>query len=279
MPSEIHPKKNSPKKGPQTPKFPLLLGVWGFGGLFLGEGPRNLSQILGAPKHPPNTHKSKNMASMRSSLLSLLLEHSFEEEETATMLIMLLHPGEATTQICFFLLLLIKYNNSLRFRSHLKRPALLSPRLSPWSRLLASGEESSFLNVTGLTYSAFRTLVGALYDSPEVGLKRGRPASLDENGEVGIYLVFLGSMGSMKHLCLVFGVVPAVASVVIKKMRSLVVSRLRMNPHARVKFPDQAERREFARIIQARERLVKDCIGFVDGSFILICLLYTPLFF
>ena len=146
MPSEIHPKKISPKKGPQTPKFPLLLGVWGFGGLFLGEGPRNLSQILGAPKHPPNTHKSKNMASMRSSLLSLLLEHSFEEEETATMLIMLPHPGEATTQICFFLLLLIKYNNSLRFRSHLKRPALLSPRLSPWSRLLASGEESSFLN-------------------------------------------------------------------------------------------------------------------------------------
>ena len=116
-----------------TPKFPLLLEAWGFGGLFLGEGPRNLSQILGAPKHPPNTHKSKNMASMRSSLLSLLLEHSFEEEETATMLIMLPHPGEATTQICFFLLLLIKYNNSLRFRSQLKRPALLSPRLSPWS--------------------------------------------------------------------------------------------------------------------------------------------------
>ena len=97
VPPEIHPKKISPKKGPQTPKFPLLLGVWGFGGLFLGEGPRNLSQILGAPKHPPNTHKSKNMALMRSSLLSLLLEHSFEEEETATMLIMLPHPGEATT--------------------------------------------------------------------------------------------------------------------------------------------------------------------------------------
>ena len=195
MPSEIHPKKFPQKKAPKPPNFRYFWGFGGLGAFFWGRVLGTSPKFWGPPNIPQTHTKGKNMASMRSSLLSLLLEHSFEEEETATMLIMLLHHGEATTQICFFLLLLIKYNNSLRFRSQLKRPALLSPRLSPWSRLLASGGESSFLNVTGLTYSAFRMLVGALYDSPEVGLKRGRPASLDENGEVGIYLVFLGSMG------------------------------------------------------------------------------------
>ena len=119
-------------KGPQTPKFPLLFGGLGafFRGRVLGTSPKFLG-----PQNIPQTHKSKNMASpTRSSLISLLLEHSVEEEETAAMLIMLLHSGEVTTQSCFFLLLLIKYNNSLRRRSRLKRPALLSPRLSPWSR-------------------------------------------------------------------------------------------------------------------------------------------------
>ena len=83
---------------------------------------------------------------MRSSLLSLLLEQSFEEEETVmwTLFITLLSRSEeAATHSCVFLLLFVKLNYSLRFRSKLKRPALLSPRLSPWSRLLASEEESS----------------------------------------------------------------------------------------------------------------------------------------
>ena len=44
---------------PQMPKPPNFRYFWGFGGL--GEGPRNLSQILGAPKHPPNdTQKQKH---------------------------------------------------------------------------------------------------------------------------------------------------------------------------------------------------------------------------
>ena len=75
-----------------------LCAVWGH---FLGGGSAEPLPNFGGPQTSPksNTHKSKNMASspMRSSLLSLLLEHSFEEEETATMLITLLHPGEATT--------------------------------------------------------------------------------------------------------------------------------------------------------------------------------------
>ena len=128
-------KKFSPPNGPQTPKFPLHLGFGGLGAFFWGRVLGTSPKFGGPPNIPQMTHKSKNMASpTRSSLMSLLLEHSVEEEETAAMLIMLLHSGEVTTQSCFFLLLLIKYNNSLRCRSKLKRPALLSPRLSPWSR-------------------------------------------------------------------------------------------------------------------------------------------------
>ena len=82
----------------------------------------------------------------RSSLLSLLLEQSLEEEETVmwTLLTTLLSRSEeAATNDCVFLPPLIKLNDSLRLRSKLKRPALPSPGPSPWSRLLASEEESS----------------------------------------------------------------------------------------------------------------------------------------
>ena len=127
-------KKFPQKKAPKPPNFRYFWGFGGLGAFFWGRVLGTSPKFWGPPNIPQTHTKGKNMASMRSSLLSLLLEHSFEEEETATMLIMLPHPGEATTQICFFLLLLIKYNNSLRFRSQLKRPALLSPRLSPWSR-------------------------------------------------------------------------------------------------------------------------------------------------
>ena len=147
----------------------------------------------------------------RSSLLLLLYlleddEGSVEEEETAMwMHIILSHSETAASQSCLFLLLLIRFNNSLRFRSKLKRPALLSPGLSPWSRLLASGDESSFLNVTGLTYGAFNELLGALYDpAPEVGVKRGRPSSpvpcvhrIHRIVEVSLPDIWRGSFGGL----------------------------------------------------------------------------------
>jgi len=91
-----------------------------------------------------------------------------------------------------------------------------------------------------------------------------------------LYLVFIGSTGSLKYLCLIFGVVPSVASEVLKKMRILVVKMLKRNQHARVKFPDLTERREFARMINHRERMVSDCIGFVDGYLSQFILLKTP---
>ena len=56
----------------------------------------------------------------RSSLLSLLLEQSLEEEETVmwTLFITLLSRSEeAATHSCVFLLLFVKLNYSLRFRS------------------------------------------------------------------------------------------------------------------------------------------------------------------
>ena len=70
--------------------------------------------------------------------------------------------------------------------------------------------------------------------------------------------------------------VPSVASEVLKKMRRLVVKMLKRNQDARAMFPDLTERREFARMINHRERMVSDCIGFVDGCLSQFILLETP---
>jgi len=49
-------------------------------------------------------------------------------------------------------------------------------------------------------------------------------------------------------------------------MLKKVVRRLRSHPIAQVKFPNAAKMREFADMVQEREPLVSDIIGFMDGS-------------
>jgi hypothetical protein len=44
-----------------------------------------------------------------------------------------------------------------------------------------------------------------------------------------------------------------------------VVRRLRSHPITQVKFPDAAKMREFADMVQEREPLVGDIIGFMEG--------------
>jgi len=48
-------------------------------------------------------------------------------------------------------------------------------------------------------------------------------------------------------------------------MLKTIVRALRDHPFARVKFPDEDKMREFAAMVQLREPLVNDIIGFMDG--------------
>ena len=67
------------------------------------------------------------------------------------------------------------------------------------------------------------------------------------------------------HLCLLFGITPSVCSRLINTMLKKVVRRLRSHLIAQVKFPDAAKMREFVDMVQEREPLVSDIIGFMDG--------------
>ncbi len=71
-----------------------------------------------------------------------------------------------------------------------------------------------------------------------------------------------------KHLCMIFGIVPGVCSKVIRAMLRLAVRRLADNPIAEVRFPSAEKMRRFAGMVQSREPLVDDIIGFMDGVLI-----------
>ncbi len=122
--------------------------------------------------------------------------------------------------------------------------------------------------MTGLTRRAFTLLLNILFtennQQPTVS-KTGRPELLDPIAQLGLYLFFIGSTMGIKHLCLIFGVMPMPCSAVINKMMQLVVKKLKSHPLAKVKFPDEEKMARFARTIQEREPEVDDVIGFMDG--------------
>ena len=93
----------------------------------------------------------------------------------------------------------------------------------------------------------------------------GRPHSLPPDGYLGLFLFYLGSTMSCKHLCMLFVITPSVCSCIINKMLSKVVKKLRNHPFAQVRFPDKHTMREYADMVQLREPEVDDIIGFMDG--------------
>ncbi len=64
---------------------------------------------------------------------------------------------------------------------------------------------------------------------------------------------------------MIFGIVPGVCSKVIRAMLRLAVLRLADYPIAEVRFPSAEKMRRFAGMVQSREPLVDDGIGFMDG--------------
>jgi len=107
--------------------------------------------------------------------------------------------------------------------------------------------------MTGLTRAAFHELYLTLFvdNNQQPILRRGRPELLDCAAQLGLYLFFIGSTMGIKHLCLIFGVVPSCCSNVINKMLWLVVKKLKNHPLAKVRFPNEEKMASFASLIQA----------------------------
>lgn len=161
----------------------------------------------------------------------------------------------------------VMYYNSLRTRHRLTRSAIVSPEHSPWAHIIAHADPGSFLNLTGFTRQAFHQLASIIFplEPVEIGLKRGRPSLLNDHGQLGLYLFYLGSKMHLKHLCLIFGVTPTTAQVYIDRVMELICEHLVNHPLCKIKMANPAERQTYAHMIQAREPLIHNCIGFIDG--------------
>jgi len=161
-------------------------------------------------------------------------------------------------------ILLIHASNSVCNHTYLHCCALLSHAESPWTKLYRHGDDSSFLNLTGLSRQAFKQLYYVLF--LDVQMQRtGRPQLMHPTAQLGLYLFIIGSTVGNKQLCLIFGITPTVCSRVINKMMILVVQKLKRHLFAQVRFLDEEKMARFARKINQREPVVNDFIGFMDG--------------
>ena len=70
------------------------------------------------------------------------------------------------------LLLCIKGFNSMRYRSKLKRVALIDPHMSAWTRLIQRADDSSFTEITGMSRACFFTLKSIIFGN-EINWNRG----------------------------------------------------------------------------------------------------------
>lgn len=154
-----------------------------------------------------------------------------------------------------------------RNRHTLTRKALVHPQLSPWSKLLRCGDDGDFIEVTGLSRTAFGILHRKLFPvDMDRNSKVGRKRLLNTLDELGMYLHFTNSTMKLKTICQLFGVTPSTASVAIKRIRRRVCRRLLGDPDCCIRWPTPAEQEHFSRLIQQREPLLPDQLfGFVDG--------------
>jgi hypothetical protein len=172
-------------------------------------------------------------------------------------------------------ILLLHYYNSIRDRHCLHHSEILEPQRSPWKKLYKNSDTTSFLHMTSLTRGAFVSLLDYLFDLEEIAYpcRCGRPRSLSPDGYLGLLLFYLGSKMKYGHLCLIFGITPTICSRVINMMLKRTVRLLWDHPIAKVQFPDEAKMMKFANMIQQREPMVDNIIGFVDGvSFPVQCM-------
>ncbi len=120
--------------------------------------------------------------------------------------------------------------------------------------------------MTGLNRRAFGMLLKHVFDLEEIIHRRcRRQRLLGPDGYLRLLLFYLGSTMKTKHLCLIFGTTPSVCRRTINWMLRQIVQSLRSHPFARVKFPDGDKMREYAAMVQTREPLVDNIIGFMDG--------------
>lgn len=174
-----------------------------------------------------------------------------------------------------------------KHRGYLTRAALTpNPRLtlqedvvSPWTALLASGEDRGFLVTRGINVSTFEHILNngftALYeerplkrnDNQGTGSRMER-RSLDAAGVLGLALHWATSTMDHTALCQIFAVTPTCCARYLDFGLDLLHDVLHKMTEARIAWPKAEEFPALAARIQARRgsgTAVNNTFGFVDG--------------
>ncbi|KAE9098266.1 hypothetical protein PF007_g16322 [Phytophthora fragariae] len=169
----------------------------------------------------------------------------------------------------FRLLMEDAWRIAMKSRHYLTAQSLDPPSNSAWMSLYKAGNGINFINATSLTRPAFHQLLkrfSSFYDIPGAGA-RGRPPKLRHHHQVlGLVLCFY--VGSMENstLCMVFGVPPSTLSRTLRRAEDALSQTLQGYPPSRISFPSPAQQVKLARLVEARESLLKNTFGSIDGK-------------
>jgi hypothetical protein len=132
---------------------------------------------------------------------------------------------------------------------------------------MESKNNKSFINVTGLTYNAFKTLSNAFgsFWGCQNHSKAGRKRNLIYEDVLGLLLHYLNSTMGQKTLAEIFGIVPSTVSTTIQQGLPCLIQALESFEYALVRWPDATEMQELSERVARREPLLQNTIGFVDG--------------
>jgi len=132
------------------------------------------------------------------------------------------------------------------------KPYYTLQNLCWWNHLFHYGDPSSFLLMTGLTREAFNMLHDLLKPPghPDLPKRKGRKWSLSSEGQLGLFLFYIGSTMNYKFLCVIFGITPNPCSRMLRNMLKLVVRRLQFHPIARIEFPTPEKMELFASMVK-----------------------------
>ncbi len=170
-------------------------------------------------------------------------------------------------QQCYviIIILLLHIYNSSRNRMSLNRSALLPANRSSWIQILHGADEQSFFVLMGMSRSTFLKIEKIIFPENPKPQSRGGKFVLNNKGKLGMTLFYLGSRMELKHLAITFGVCPSTCSIYIYNTLRRICFNMRNHVDAKVKFPDEEEKRLFAALVANREPLASNIIGFVDG--------------
>ncbi|KAL3656646.1 hypothetical protein V7S43_018549 [Phytophthora oleae] len=149
----------------------------------------------------------------------------------------------------------------VRVRHYVTLDCLKHPEDSDWMELWLHGTDENLITKTSLSRSPFTELLdrfSRFYDIPSFNPRGGRPRKLQHHHQVlGMLLCFYVDSMTRSQLCLMFGVPPATLFRVVNDAEAVLSRDLKGFSPARIVWPSPARQRALAKLVEARQPLLK----------------------